>query len=84
MDKALLELVEGIVEELAHLGTPEERLRPLRERIWALKVVRMVQQVQQEHPRQPLWTRPLFWTVLALLLAIVGALLGLPVHRVFP
>lgn len=81
MDKAYLEILEGIVEELARLGAPEERLRPLRERLLALKVVRMM---AREAPSPPLWGRPLFWTALALLLAVVGALLGLPVHRLFP
>ncbi|MBW6395260.1 hypothetical protein KZX47_08880 [Thermus sp. SYSU G05001] len=81
MEKAYLEILEGIVEELARLGAPEDRLRPLRERLLALKVVRMM---AKDAPPTPLWGRPLFWTALALLLAVVGALLGLPVHRLFP
>lgn len=81
MEKAYLEILEGILEELARLGAPEDRLRPLRERLLALKVVRMM---AKDAPPTPLWGRPLFWTALALLLAVVGALLGLPVHRLFP
>lgn len=81
MEKAYLEILEGIVEELARLGAPEERLRPIRERLLALKVVRMM---GNNPPPTPLWGRPLFWTALALLLAVVGAMLGLPVHRLFP
>ena len=82
MEKAFLEILEGIVEELARLGAPEERLRPIRERLLALKVVRMMG--KDNSPPTPLWGRPLFWTALALLLAVVGAMLGLPVHRLFP
>ncbi|WP_167764539.1 hypothetical protein [Thermus tengchongensis] len=82
MEKAYLEILEGIVEELARLGAPEERLRPIRERLLALKVVRMMG--KDNPPPTPLWGRPLFWTALALLLAVVGAMLGLPVHRLFP
>ncbi|MCS6867508.1 hypothetical protein [Thermus sp.] len=79
MEKAYLEILEGILDELARLGVPEERLRPLREELLALKVVRMMQA-----PSPPLWSRPLFWTAVALFLAVLGAFLGLPVHRLFP
>ena len=82
MEKAYLEILEGIVEEMARLGAPEDRLRPLRERLLALKVVRMM--AKDSPPPTPLWGHPLFWTALALLLAVVGALLGLPLHRLFP
>lgn len=78
MEKAYLEILEGIIEELARLGIPEERLRPLRERLLALKVLRMM---AKPPPPTPLWGRPLFWTALVLLLAVVAALLGLPVHQ---
>ncbi|MCS6867488.1 hypothetical protein [Thermus sp.] len=81
MDKAYLEILEGILDELARLGAPEERLRPLRERLLALRVMRMM---ARDTPSPPLWGRPLFWTAVALLLGVVGALLGLPVHRLFP
>ncbi|UZX15011.1 hypothetical protein KQ693_10325 [Thermus sp. PS18] len=74
-----LEILSGVLEELSRLGAPEERLRPLRERLWALRLFRAL---PQSPP--PVWGRPIFWTVLALLLALLGALLGLPVHKLFP
>ncbi|WP_243092559.1 hypothetical protein [Thermus hydrothermalis] len=82
VDKLVAEILEGLVEELARLGAPEERLRPLRERLWALRVARLMW--QETPPPTPPWSRPLFWTVVALLLALIGALMGLPVHRLFP
>jgi len=74
-----LEVLAGVLEELARLGAPEERLRPLRERLWAIRLIRAM-------PRRPapVWARPAFWTAIALLLAVLGALLGLPVHKLFP
>lgn len=75
-----LELWAGALDLLARMGAPEEELRPLRERLWALRLFRMMPK-----PQAPsLWSRPLFWTVLALLLGIVASLLGLPVHKLFP
>ncbi|GAA5334741.1 MULTISPECIES: hypothetical protein [Thermus] len=75
-----LELWAGALDLLARMGAPEEELRPLRERLWALRLFRMMPK-----PQPPsLWSRPLFWTVLALLLGIVASLLGLPVHKLFP
>jgi hypothetical protein len=69
-----------VLDELAHLGAPEERLRPLRERLLALRVVALM----RERREAPVYARPVFWTALALLLALFGALMGLPVHKLFP
>ena len=75
-----LELWQEVLALLARLGASEADLRPLRERLWALRLYRMMPK-----PQAPsLWSRPLVWTVLALLLGIVASLLGLPVHKLFP
>lgn len=79
-EKVLREILEGVLDELAHLGAPEERLRPLRERLLALRVVALM----RERREAPVYARPVFWTALALLLALFGALMGLPVHKLFP
>jgi len=79
-EKVLREVLEGVLDELARLGAPEERLRPLRERLLALRVVALM----RERREAPVYARPAFWTALALLLALLGALMGLPVHKLFP
>ncbi len=79
----VLRVLEGLVDELAREGVPEDRLRPLREELLALRLYTRLRAAHSPPP-PPLWSRPLFWTVLALLLAVLGALLGLPVHKLFP
>ncbi len=75
-----LELWADALDLLARLGAKEEDLRPMRERLWALRLYRAMKPGQPP----PVWSRPLFWTVLALALALFGALMGLPVHKLFP
>ncbi len=78
----LMRVVEGLVDELARQGVPEERLRVYREELMALRIYTRMR-AERGRPGFP-WTNPLLWLALALLLAIVGAVMGLPVHKLFP
>ena len=78
----LIRVVEGLLDELARQGAPEERLRVYREELLALRIYTRMR-AGRDRP-SPLWANPRLWLVLALLLAIFGAVMGLPVHRLFP
>ncbi len=78
----LMRVVEGLVEELARQGVPEERLRVYREELMALRIYTRMR-AERGRPGS-LWANPLLWLALTLLLAIVGAMMGLPVHKLFP
>ena len=78
----LMRVVEGLLDELAHQGVPEERLRVYREELLALRIYTRMR-AERDRPSS-LWANPRLWLVLALLLAIVGAVMGLPVHKLFP
>jgi hypothetical protein len=78
----LMRVVEGLLDELAHQGVPEERLRVYREELLALRIYTRMR-AERGRPGFP-WANPRLWLVLALLLAIVGAMMGLPVHKLFP
>jgi hypothetical protein len=78
----LIRVVEGLLDELARQGAPEERLRVYREELLALRIYTRMR-AGRDRPG-PLWANPRLWLVLALLLAIFGAVMGLPVHRLFP
>ena|GEM_PF-1567243 len=81
--EGLMRVVEGLLEELARQGVPEDRLRPYREELLALRIYTRMRKDKEPAP-PAFWANPRFWLVLALLLAIVASLLGLPVHKLFP
>jgi len=83
----LMRVVEGLLDELAHQGVPEERLRVYREELLAIRIYTRMRDTRMRAERDrpsPLWANPRLWLFLALLLAIVGAMMGLPVHKLFP
>ncbi|NJK43496.1 MAG: hypothetical protein HC933_03820 [Pleurocapsa sp. SU_196_0] len=75
-----LELIEGMLEEIAETAKPAraDRIRELREKLLTAKLLRRVPKLE---PRLVIWQDPRFWTLLTALLALIAAVFGVQIPR---